>query len=585
MRTTQEYVDMIPTTPPADVMERLQAMGHFTTNVMSCRVISKAQADELAEGGPFGENDEDFRGDFRLNEKGRTALLRCSACGGELLAEYLPGGQSESLGDTPRRVRLVDPMWEITVWKCGTQKACPVCGALCVLRQVKELRRSMCEQVFLTVPTVTQGCLVLTKWCIERRLYETSEVVTRHALESYIVDGKRMVRLVKWRRFMGQLRQLGQWEQTKHLRDNLNAAMMYNARGGGPELAGTALENARLWEYMAQSYECGKFYPVAYIRLYLKHPAVENLVAAGFGRLLGQGFEQEAMQYAYYMPGVMLRAPRLDWINWKQKRPAQMLGLNKQQLAAIQGKDYGPEHFCFLHRYSDSLRFADACTLLDEVGPHTAERMLESGQPPIKMLHYLRRQEQDFDYLADYWRMAADCGMELNQPEVRWPKSLVQAHDRAVMNRRVARIGSETRRAFEEMSARCAGLAWEHDGLCIRPAAAPEELIQEGNTLHHCVGSYIEKHASGKIILFVRHARRPERSWYTLNIDVTDKHEIQLHGYRNEILPSGRQLYIPQEVLAFVAEWRRTVLNGWQLPPAEKPDKNHTKAPADKPAA
>ena len=50
-----------------------------------------------------------------------------------------------------------------------------------------------------------------------------------------------------------------------------------------PDLGGTGAENAKLWEYMEQSNAAKTFYPVAYLRLYFKHPNVENLVTAGWG--------------------------------------------------------------------------------------------------------------------------------------------------------------------------------------------------------------------------------------------------------------------------------------------------------------
>lgn len=592
MRTTEEYIAMIPTEPPADTMERLQAMGYFTTGVMSCRSISRREAAEMTAPWPFGAQGDSFRGDFRKNENDRAALLWCSECDSEFLAEYLPGKRADNSWSSgkPGGVRLYVPEGRGTIeHRCGDKIVCPECTASCWLKSVNELHYGAGEQAFLTVPTVTQGCLVLTKWCIERHIYETTAYTTQNAIESYIVDGKRVVRLVQWRRFMGKLSRLAHWEQTKRLRDAMGCPLMYNADGEGPDLAGTALENSRLWEYMAQSYEKAWFYPVAYIRLYLKHPAVENLVAAGLGRLIGQGIDKEAQSRYGYSPTPLTGAPRLDWIDWKQKRPAQMLGLNKQQLQAIRGKEYEMEHIRFLQWHTGKISFADLCAALDAVGPRDAEAIAQSGQPLVRTVHYLEKQNQLFTYLDDYWRMAEACGMELEQPEVRWPKNLVQAHDRADMSLRAAKVDSKTRRAFAAMTARCAGLAWEHDGICIRPAASPEELIQEGNTLHHCVGGYSSQHAAGKIILFVRHARRPERSWYTLNIDVADKHQIQLHGYRNEMLPGGRRLQIPQEVLVFVAEWRRTVLNSWRLPPEKKAggrtDKQNKKATADTSAA
>ena len=88
--------------------------------------------------------------------------------------------------------------------------------------------------------------------------------------------------------------------------------------------------------------------------------------------------------------------------------------------------------------------------------------------------------------------------------------------------------------------------------------------------LHHCVGGYSQSHAQGKIILFIRHSRRPDRSWYTLNIDTRTKKVIQLHGYGNE-WANGKALKINKKVLAFVDDWRREVLDKWMLP--QKPKK------------
>jgi hypothetical protein len=61
--------------------------------------------------------------------------------------------------------------------------------------------------------------------------------------------------------------------------------------------------------------------------------------------------------------------------------------------------------------------------------------------------------------------------------------------------------------------------------------------------------------------LLLRHARRPERSWFTLNISVTkDKPtRIQLHGYGNE-WAHGERLTIPQRVLDFVDRWETEIL-------------------------
>ena len=112
----------------------------------------------------------------------------------------------------------------------------------------------------------------------------------------------------------------------------------------------------------------------------------------------------------------------------------------------------------------------------------------------------------------------------------------------------------------------------------------PEELVEEGKKLHHCVGGYSDDHASGRIILFIRHTRRPERSWYTLNVDVLQKRIIQNHGYGNERSPKGEALTIRPEVLDFVAAWEREKLQPFRLPPAknQQQQKKETKKATDR---
>lgn len=65
----------------------------------------------------------------------------------------------------------------------------------------------------------------------------------------------------------------------------------------------------------------------------------------------------------------------------------------------------------------------------------------------------------------------------------------------------------------------------------------------------------------------MRHYRRPERSYYTLNIDLTlpRPKEIQLHGYGNEHHGERKQYHhnIPKKVRDFCDRWEREVLTPW----------------------
>lgn len=578
MRTLEEYAAMIPTAPPDDIERYLDALGRKPLAVTSYRCISRDDAESRLDC-------EDCRADLRPSATIRPAALWCSECESWYLAEYVPAHGThcrESMTyQNNSGVRIVnigrDTIDEV---RSGADIICPLCGAQTRLRNVQELRYGLASQEFMVVPTVAKSCLILTQWCIERYIYEGRSHTERHAINAYVVDGRRIIKLAHYQfnAMANSWRNLGAWVQRAKLVDDIGNPKMYAA--SLPNLGGTGAENAKLWEYMEQSSAKEEFYPVAYLRLYFKHPNVENLVTAGLGNLVGNGIDSEMTQRYYTGLTPQTAAPRLEWVNWKEKRPAQMLGMTKQELQIW--REYGLGLDCLKAQQEQFLQhsgvsFRDLCTAMKTIGAYNTRRILHEKQPLVRTVNYIKRQGQEFAQLEDYWRMAAAAGCDLNQDAVRWPKDLRTAHDRMSETIQYERVSGKCQQAFAAMTARCAGLTWEHDGICIRPAETPLELIREGSTLHHCVGRYSDAHARGRIILFVRHTRRPERSWYTLNIDVTSKREIQLHGYGNEFA-HGKKLKIPRRVREFVDLWEREVLAKWQLPPEQKAKKKKNKA-------
>lgn len=578
MRTLEEYVAMIPATPPADIDRYLDALGRKPMAITSYRCISRDDAESRLDC-------EDCRADLRPSAAIRPAALWCSECESWYLAEYVPAYGTpcrESMTyQNNSGVRIVnigrDTIDEV---RSGADIICPLCGAQTRLRNVQELRYGLASQEFMVVPTVAKSCLILTQWCIERYIYEGHNHTERHAINAYVVDGRRIIKLAHYQfnAMARSWRNLGEWVQRAKLTDDIGCPKMYAA--SLPNLDGTGAENAKLWEYMEQSNTKERFYPVAYLRLYFKHPNVENLVTAGLGNLVGDGINGEMEQRYYTVLTPQTAAPKLEWVDWKEKRPAQMLGMTKQELRTW--REYGLGVDCLrtwqeLVTLPCGVSFRDICTAMKAIGAYDTRRILREKLPMMRTLNYIERQEQNLTQLEDYWRMAAVVGCDLNQDAVRWPKDLRAAHDRMSETIQYERVSGKCRQAFAAMTARCAGLTWEHNGICIRPAETPLELIREGSTLHHCVGRYSDAHAQGKIILFVRHTRRPERSWYTLNIDVISKREIQLHGYGNEFA-RGKKLKIPRRVREFVDLWEREVLAKWQLPPERKAKKKKNKA-------
>ena len=75
---------------------------------------------------------------------------------------------------------------------------------------------------------------------------------------------------------------------------------------------------------------------------------------------------------------------------------------------------------------------------------------------------------------------------------------------------------------------------WENKDYMIIPAGRCEELMNEGRTLHHCVGAstqYMEKMAAGESwILFLRKKKELEKPYYTIEIDMEDDRILQWYS-------------------------------------------------------
>lgn len=79
-----------------------------------------------------------------------------------------------------------------------------------------------------------------------------------------------------------------------------------------------------------------------------------------------------------------------------------------------------------------------------------------------------------------------------------------------------------------------------------------EDLDIEGNTLHHCVGSFKEVVSSGKeIILFLRKKDSPNIPYYTIDLD-TDGFIRQIHTSHNGNISDSKDA---DKLMAFLAKW------------------------------
>lgn len=157
---------------------------------------------------------------------------------------------------------------------------------------------------------------------------------------------------------------------------------------------------------------------------------------------------------------------------------------------------------------------------------------------------------RDFDTPHTYRDYLKDCiklHLDLDDQDVLFPRDLNAAHARTIaeVKHQASKISREQ---FARQVAKLQWMAWEHDGLLIRPPVDGTELIAEGKYLHHCVGGYVDRMADGKTtILLIRQADDPDTPFYTL--EWLNGKVQQCRTMRNASYTDDEQIF------AFVNAW------------------------------
>ncbi|MBQ6929140.1 MAG: PcfJ domain-containing protein [Oscillospiraceae bacterium] len=314
-------------------------------------------------------------------------------------------------------------------------------------------------------------------------------------------------------------------------------------------LKGTTMENSRLDIYLKNG---NKEKSIQYLRIYQGNPKIETLMDIGAYPIICRELEP----YDYKPAREVLKN-----LNWNQKSPYKILGVNREEYRALKHfkisySDF--ERLKELRRKGVPITAINIALILTE-STYTAWSIACNGENVLKTIKYLRNQDEHYPYLTDYWGMAKKLGMDLSNPIIRYPKNLKEKHDEAV-EKVQWNESKELQEAFKKIAAALQEQKYSNGEICIRIAESEKELIQEGKILHHCVGGYAKTHCAGRSIFFVRKVNQPETPWYTLQVGMLSGEKIQLHGYKNDA-----ETPIPQEVKDFVDYWLKNVFRRFDV--------------------
>nr|DAI17019.1 MAG TPA: PcfJ like protein [Bacteriophage sp.] len=168
----------------------------------------------------------------------------------------------------------------------------------------------------------------------------------------------------------------------------------------------------------------------------------------------------------------------------------------------------------------------------------------------------------DFRYYIDYLRLMEQCNVPINETNA-CPRNLFQAHDHLVeLNNALERERKEQakrnrdrelKNKFDELIKARQYMEMEINGLKFVLPKKASDIVNEGSALHHCVSTYVDRHASGTItIVFIRNSEAPKKPLYTM--EFCKKEIVQIRAKYNQ--------NPPKEVWSAAEIWKKKVLNG-----------------------
>lgn len=180
-----------------------------------------------------------------------------------------------------------------------------------------------------------------------------------------------------------------------------------------------------------------------------------------------------------------------------------------------------------------------------------------------KFQRYILKQEHNFPYYMDYLNLLKELKIPLNDDNILFPKELQKAHDDLVetlyllRQERLDQMREEERlkeekeqrereQAYQKRLKKLSKFEKEIDEFVFLVPKSLQEIINEGASLHHCVGSssYLKNQMRGKTnIIFIRKKQDLQTPFFTL--EYKNKQIEQVQGKLNrEIIPSDLQLAI-----------------------------------------
>ncbi|MGN1118265.1 MAG: PcfJ domain-containing protein, partial [Acutalibacteraceae bacterium] len=491
--------------------------------------------------------------------KEKMVECTCTACGATFYQQYATDPLVVNYKQS--KIAWLDNNGNVVTNK--EHALCPNCGAEIVSLHIGSIKDEyIIASYFPGELILVDGLPALVQWRIVRSVDKSGKAKTEITpCDAYIFTKRKALRYCGYEHgFFSRIIYSDTWEAKSNSNDKIMRLSPDNIFPFDEKtLQGTPLENAKFSKYLSESYPTNCF-PCTYFRTYLRHKQVENLVMQGLSELVNEIiYANSNFQNYYTAPSVKIPS---QGINWKSKKPHEMLGLTKEEFRVLKNQKWNIDTLELYKCVKSHCKSVSAESFKSDFkgyDKYDIQKIVTRYSNPYKFIRYLNKQRKkyrnaDVNLALDCFRIAEKLNIDVCGERNFYPQNLRRAHDQLVeqLNENKEKLKKEKEakntQSFSELREKYADFEFHKNGLMIRIAASPDELRKEGRELSHCVASYINKHSQGESCIFlIRRENQPDKPFYTLELDMKRKKVLQNRGKRN--------CERTDEVIAFEEDW------------------------------
>lgn len=447
----------------------------------------------------------------------------------------------------------------------GNKMKCPACGSQCTVKHVNRGYKNLRDFAYFTFyeKSILDPKMLVARFMCVARDYRKSykNVETEYVMEAYYV--------FEYKKGGKQVKDVFSWKTGYHKGfakkvHSMESYHSYSRVTYSEESIANAVKDTPFawsgWERYSGYF--GDM--VIFFDLFARYPMTEYLTKLGYRSLIIEKLQGKLTFNA---------------INWRGKDIFKVFKLTKDEFNTIKQQNIKVTYW-FLHliKLNKEKNWGLSLKELEDFSvSFTYEGEIESIKELCildmtfrdafkyisKQFHKLGRSHYYSGYSVirdwkDYIKDCKELGKDMTLECVCFPKNLREAHDET--NQIIQRIADEKLNAkFIERSEKLKEYCFEYNGLFIRPAMSPAELVAEGKALTHCVGGYSKDHAEGRTsIFFIRKTDKPNKSFYTVEIKKKwNSNELEIHqcrSYKNHTPKENNHQDVIEFIEVFKAE-------------------------------